>query len=214
MDELLHRIGALMDQQVRVLDVGEDLDGVHMWFHESYYDGCVKIGEIDPSVHGPIDARHWDFYEDVDHTLSQFLTNCDRLADLGLLWDRPMIPGSATAWDTILDAGHRIHVVTDRSFGTHPIASEVATRMWLAHHGRRYHSLTFTRHKPDVATDVMLDDKLENYDALDAAGCRAILLNQPWNHVPGGDDRRRVDNHDEFVLEVLTMGATPDEAAA
>jgi hypothetical protein len=216
MNDLLHRIAALASRQVRVLDVGLDLDGTFgIWFHEAYYHGCVAIGEVDPAVYPRIDAQHWDFYEALGHDLPQFLGNCDRLADLGLLWDRPLIPGAATAWDAILDAGHRVHVITDRAFGSHPIASEVATRMWLNRYGRRYHSLTFTRHKSDVVTDAMLEDKIENYDELeDTQASRCWLINRPWNLVEGGDDRRRVDYHDEFVLEVLTMGAQPDEAAA
>lgn len=195
---------ALRDRQVRVLRVGQDLDGVNFWFDRSYVAGCIELGLL-PADTPPHKAGRWDFFLDLEHTVEEFVANCHQLADAGLLWHGQTIPGARTAWEAILDAGHEIHVVTDRSFGSHPVASQVGTRAFLRTNGLRYHSLTFTADKTSVPTDVMLEDKLENYDALDATACRPYLINRPWNQVPG-DDRRRVDTHDEFVAEVLRLG--------
>lgn len=187
----------------RVLRVGQDLDGVHYLFDRAYYTGCVALDRIKVPFRP---ANTWDFYHDeYGHSVAEFLTNCHDLADLGWLWDGPMIPGGRTMWDALIDAGHEVHVITDRSFGTHPIASHVGTRMWLASKGRKYHSLTFTADKTAVPTDIMLEDKLENYDDLDAAGCQVWLINRPWNEVPGGDDRRRVNTHDQFLAKVHAL---------
>lgn len=188
----------------RTLDVGLDLDGCKFWFDRAYYAGCIKAGLL-PADTAHITADVWTFYESYGHDLPTFLANCDRLADLGLLWDGDMIPGAKTAWEALADAGHRIHVITDRSFGSHPIASEVGTRMWLARHGVRYTSLTFSADKTVVPTDVMLEDKLANYDALAETSCIPVLINRPWNHAPDGDARMRVDTHDEFVALVAAM---------
>lgn len=192
--------GAVM----RTLRVGQDLDGVNFWFDRAYYTGCRALGLIHPSQPHRI-ARHWEFYEDYDHDLATFLTNCDTLADAGLLWDGPMIPGAASAWDHLADMGHEIHIITDRRFGTHPVASEVGTRMWLRAHGRRYHSLKFSPNKAAVPTDVMLEDKIENYDDLADTDCTPVLINRLWNQVPGGDDRLRVNTHDQFLTIVANL---------
>lgn len=183
---------------MRPLRVGMDLDGVNFWFDRSYYWGCRMLGLIPAGV-GHVRATRWQFYEDYEHDTARFLANCHRLADEGLLWSGPMIPGASTMWDALCEAGHEIHVITDRPFGTHPVASHVGTRMWLDQHNRGYDSITFTADKTLVATDIMLEDKLENYDALEAAGAHPVLINRPWNAVRGGDTRRRIDLHDEFV---------------
>lgn len=200
---------ALLLPQVRTLDVGQDLDGVQVWFDRSYYFGCVKLGMIDPAEHPWHPGQRWDFYEDLGHSAADFIANCNQLADLGILWDGDPIPGTETMWDAILDAGHRIHVKTDRPFGTHPIASEVGTRMWLRRHNRHYHSITFSADKTTgPRVDIMLEDKVENYDALDAAGQNPYLINRLWN-APYDDGRRRVTNYDQFLARVLQLGSLP-----
>jgi hypothetical protein len=183
---------------VRRLRVGLDLDGVNFWFDQGYHRGCLELGLI-PAKTAAADATYWEFYELYGHDLATFLSNCNTLADAGLLWSGPMIPGAAPMWDSLVDAGHEIHVITDRSFGSHPVASEVGTRMWLAQHRRIYHSLRFDADKTVVPTDVMLEDKLSNYDALAATDCVPVLINRPWNQVEGGDARRRIDHHEEFL---------------
>lgn len=206
----------LMHRQTVSLKVGYDLDGVNVWFDRAYYNACVALGVFDPreTPYAGINQTYEFYADQYGQSLEEFLRTCHEAADKGLLWTGPMLPGAAYAWDALIEAGHEIHVKTDRSFGSHPVASEVATIMWLREHGRRYHSITFGPDKtagPDC--DVMLEDLVKNYDPLEQTSCIPYLLNQPWNKIPGGDDRRRVDNHDEFLFEVLRLGAAHADLA-
>lgn len=209
-------LAELSQRQVRTLDVGMDLDGCNIWFDRQYVTGCQALGLIEPGEYPPADV--WHFYETLDHSLQQFLDNCDLLADRGLLWMGPVMAGAKTMWDTITDAGHRVHVKTDRSFGSHPTASEVGTRIWLNVEGLRHESVTFGKDKTaGTPCDVMLEDRLDNYDDLAEVGTRAYLLDRPWNQPEGqdwdrdGKSRRRIRTHDEFAEAVLLMGATEQD---
>jgi hypothetical protein len=207
-------LAELAQQQVRTLDVMWDLDGCAIWFDRQYVTGCQRLGIIPPGEHPP--AQHWQFFENHGHTFEEFRDNCDRLADLGLLWMGPVIAGAKTAWDTIIDAGHRIHVKTDRAFGSSPAASEVGTHIWLNVEGLTHHSVTFGKDKTaGEPCDVALEDRLDNYDDLERVGTRAYLIDRPWNQPALGDlnlrtglPRRRIKTHDEFTEAVLLMGAT------
>jgi hypothetical protein len=53
----------------------------------------------------------------------------------------------------------------------------------------------------------MIEDKLENYDALNAAGTRTYLINRAWNKVPG-DNRRRIDELAEYVQAIEEITRT------
>lgn len=195
------------------LRVGLDLDGCFFDFAGAYYDACVRMGRIEAGGFPP-PALTWEFYLDHGHDLDTFLANCHAAADAGLLWAGPVMPGGADAWNTLWGHGYELHVKTDRAFGVHPIASEVATRMWLGHHRLRAHTITFGPDKtqgPHV--DVMLEDKLSNYDALDAAGVQVWLMDRPWNQDPG-DARRRVYTHDEFVRRCDAFARVRDAAPA
>lgn len=190
----------------RVLDVGLDLDGCFQWFDRAYHAGCLLIGQMPPGT--PFqDSESWEFYKQYGHTTERFLANCHALADLGLLWSGPMIAGGETAWKDLRAAGHRIHVKTDRAFGSHPAVSEALTRVHLASKGLVYDTITFGPDKTaGPRVDIMLEDKLENYDALDAAGVRVYLINRTWN-APWDDGRRRVTMHDQFLAAVHAMAA-------
>ncbi|HEY1176408.1 MAG TPA: hypothetical protein VGF17_09645 [Phytomonospora sp.] len=200
---------------MNVIDVGLDLDGCIQWFDRGYHAGCVAAGLLPASVVWQPPAS-WSFYEQYGHDAATFVANCHRLADLGLLWSGPLIAGARSMWHDLRAAGHRIHVKTDRGFGSHPAVSEALTRATLAAHGLRYDSITFTADKtagPHV--DVMLEDKLENYDALDAFGVQVYLINRAWNG-PYPDGRRRVLTHDQFTaaVQALADGTTARPAVA
>ena len=217
MTALLERtsLAELTQRQVRTLDVGMDLDGCGIWFDRQYVVGCQTLGLIPAGDVAP--ATHWEFYEDHGHTLQEFIDNCDQLADRGLLWMGPPIAGFVTMWEAITDAGHRIHVKTDRAFGSSPAASEVATYIWLDSLNLRHSgNITFGKDKTaGPVCDVMLEDRLDNADDLMDFGTIAYLIDRPWNQ-PDGDDvvrdrpwlpRRRIKTHDEFAEAVLAMGA-------
>jgi 5'(3')-deoxyribonucleotidase len=169
--------------------VGIDLDGVCYDFSASLREYLRESG-INPD--GELaDATRWEFYEDWGYTLDEFLEHCHAGVDAGYVFrhGRPYA-NTREAFDVIRAAGHTIHIVTDRSFGTVGGASQAATSEWLRAYGLSYDSLTFTADKTVVRLDTMVDDKLANYDALEAAGVAVYLLTRPWNKQE--DDRHRV----------------------
>ena len=105
-------------------------------------------------------------------------------------------------WDDNPAAGHELHIVTARDFGSTPDASERATRRWLQEYDIPYTSLTISRDKTSVPTDVFVEDYLPNYEKLHAAGTKAYLVNREWN-APYDDGRNRVTDIGEFARVVL-----------
>lgn len=182
--------------------VGFDLDGVVYDFRQALSDHLVAQGMLDCTV----DRVHpnWDFYEGWGLDLNGFLKHFKDGVDAGTIFriGEPL-EGAVEATKRLAAAGHTVHIVTDRSVGTEPGASARATAAWLADHGFVFHSLTISSDKTSVPTDVFIEDKLENYDALVAAGVDAYLVNREWNEIPGGDDRQRVDSVAEFVDRVI-----------
>lgn len=175
--------------------IGIDLDGVCYDFGAAlrhYLWGWCRRDEA--SMPEP---TRWEFYEDWGLDLKQFLQVCHEGVDAGVIfsWGDPH-PGTYDALTALHVAGHTLHVVTDRSFGSHG-RSEAATRDWLDRYKLPFDSLTFASDKTVVRTDYMIEDKLANYDALDAAGTKVYLLDRPWNQ--DGGERRRVHSWTEFL---------------
>lgn len=175
--------------------VGWDLDGVEYDFAESVRRTVKHFGMDYPLCEGEPDS--WYFYHAWGMDDGTFLDTCHRGADAGIIFAGDRRPGGLEAMARVRAVGHTVHIVTDRSFGSHPSVSEKTTRLFLEKHGYEYDSLTFSRDKTVVKTDVFIEDKLENYDALEAVGTKAYLINRPWNLK--NDNRRRVNTIEEFA---------------
>lgn len=186
------------------LRVGFDLDGVCYNFADSLRRYLINAGIRTEAEIPTGETKRWNFYEDWGFTLEEFLQHCHDGADAGYIFTGPTRPGAVEAMNTLHDAGHKIFIVTDRAFGSHPGISKLNTFDWLEGNGFRYHSVTFSADKTVIPTDVFIDDKLENYDALDATGTEVYLLNRPWNMHVLPDDRRRIDSLEEFVRIVMS----------
>lgn len=172
--------------------VGIDLDGVCYDFAASVREYlCHTAGTHEPSQCA--DPLRWEFYEDWGLDLPAFLDAFHAGVDAGVIFSHgDPHPNVAEAFARIKAAGHSIHIVTDRSMGQ-PGASEAATAAWLARHGLTFDSLTFTADKTAVRLDVMVDDKLANYYALEAAGVDAWLLTRAWNQHDTAPTQRVLD---------------------
>ena len=179
--------------------VGIDLDGVCYDFANSLREYLVYYGirqwhECPPTT-------RWEFYEDWGFTLDEFLEHCNEGVYRGFVFTigAPYL-GTAEALGNLWDRGHSLHVITDRPFGRDGVTSEGATRSWLNRHHLPFDSLHFTSNKAMVRVDYMIDDKIENYDALDDFGSKTYLLDRPWNQDDG--TRRRVKTLAEFAAVV------------
>ena len=155
---------------------------------------------------GPTPEPYWDWYKDYGWTTEQFVQFCNDGVDEGFIFRGPEREGFSEAVAKVKSLGHKIVIITDRSFGTTPKASEDATCEWLAEHNIEYDELIFSPDKTTVKTDMFVEDKLANYDALTAAGTFTALINRAWNHVDGGDNRFRINSVSEYadLVEVVT----------
>lgn len=184
--------------------VGLDLDGVIYNFHASlrhylHNNVGLKTPLPEPLV--------WNYHDSWGMSLQEWLDHFANGVDAGVVFSygRPMA-GAVEMVKNLQKSGHTIHVITDRSMGK-PGNAASATVAWWNKYLPPFDSITFSRDKTVVKTDVMIDDKLENYDALVEAGCDAYLLNRSWNkHSAFGydDGRQRVSSLAEFADAVCT----------
>ena len=188
----------------RPLLVGEDIDGVNYPFDPNYRAYLVSHCGFDP-VRAGTPAAHWFFYRDMGQSDEEFVATCHAAVDAGILF-RTGTPyeGAAESWQDMIEAGHEIHIITDRRFGTGD-ASLDATIAWLGDHGFWYDSITISADKaisPDI--DVFVEDRTENRADLIAEGIPCYLVTQTWNTCPAGDDFDRVPSQVAFAGLVIT----------
>lgn len=170
----------------RPLRVGFDLDGVVYDFVDSVRRYLLTHGWRPEQMP---DAQNWEFFLDWGMELREFLSVCHAGVDHGTIFATGTpLPGALDAARKIAAAGHEIHIITDRTFGTGD-ASADATRSWLREVEFPYTTLTISADKACVPTDVYIDDRDINFLALLEAGIDAYLIDRPWNrHV--STDRR------------------------
>jgi hypothetical protein len=189
--------------------VGFDLDGVLYNFGDSVkrYLEATDRGHIWKS--GPTPAPFWDFYKDWGWSSAEFVQMCNEGADAGYIFCGPARHNASKAVNAVKEMGHEVVIITDRQFGSSPYVSHRNTQNWLKKHGIPFDELYFSADKTCVPTDMFVEDKLENYDALDAAGVEVYLINRKWNYVDGdGDERRRIRHIMQYV-EAVERRAVP-----
>lgn len=158
--------------------VGIDLDGVVYDFAAGLL-AAMRIFGMDTRPCSP--PTRWEFYLDWGLTLEEFKAVCHAGVDRGIIFTHgDPFKGARDALVSLRNAGHTLHIVTDRNWGTQGRA-EAATRAYLDAHDLPFDSLTFSADKTVARVDFMVDDKPGNYDALRLAGVRTWLLTRPWN---------------------------------
>src|SRR5690606_33248051 len=102
--------------------------------------------------------------------------------------------------------GHEIIIITDRAWGTDPMNSQRNTIEAFARAGIEYDELIFSADKTVGNVDMMVEDRLSNYDDLINTGVDAYLINRGWNKVEGGDARKRINSVVDFadIVEEVT----------
>ena len=189
--------------------VGFDLDGVGFNFGDSCHRYLEATGRGHLWKSGPTPDPFWDWYKDWGWTTEQFLEFCHAGADAGYIFSGPVREGFVETVDRVVRMGHEVVIITDRSFGKTPEVSQNLTVEWLRQHNIYYDELIFSPDKTCSPTDLFVEDKLSNYDALVAAGTKTYLINRPWNYVDGGDARNRIDRIEQYgdaVAEVTENG--------
>lgn len=189
--------------------VGFDSDGVLDNFGEGVRETLEAKGLGYLWKSGPTEGSFWNFYEDWGWTFPQFKRLVDWGVDNGYIFTGHWREGAVEAVGRVAALGHEIIIITDRSFGTDPANSQRNTIEAFQAAGIEYDELHFTADKTSVEVDLMVEDKLANYDALIEAGTPTFLINRAWNLVPGGDGRNRINSVSEYadaVENITKMG--------
>jgi len=172
--------------------VGFDSDGCLDTFGDGVHETLVATGQGHLWKSGPTKRPFWNFYEDWGWTFAQFKELVDYGVDQGIIFSGHWRPGAIEAVKWVKKMGHEVIIITDRSWGTDPMNSQRNTIKAFAEAGIEYDELHFSTDKCCVQTDMFVEDKIDNYDALKAAGTDVYLIDRAWNQED--DDRMRIPN--------------------
>lgn len=185
--------------------IGFDIDGVlhdfaHGFFNFLYMCTCGCNYDFhsmyEHNMRFGSEVPHWYFYRDFGMTDEDFVKHCHMGVDAGIVFSGNTRPGASLATREVKNMGHTIHLITDRPFGN----ARMVTQDWAREHDIHYDTLTFSADKTCFPTDMFVEDKIENYDALDAVGTEVYLINRPWNLQQ--DNRRRLNSVTEYSAKV------------
>lgn len=196
-----------MDKLAAVIDV----DGV-------MYDFVGELARV-ASIHLRKDiscfppAEVWNFFSDqwgISFDTYKELVDVG-VAKYGLIRYGDEFKDSSRGVATLLECGVKVHIATDLGKDGDENGHRRARLAWLEDIGVDLDEVlvTFTPDKAQVARvyldqgyDVFaLEDKAENYAALEEAGALCYLLDQKWNHFVAG--ARRVNSVLEFAQLVV-----------
>ena len=189
----------------RPLRLGIDLDGCVYDFVDSLRRTVAARTATAPSA--LTDACCWNFYSHCwGMTLEDFLEHFTAGVNSGVIFatGQPE-PDAVAVLAQLRRAGHTLHVVTDRASVGAPGVAQSATATWLRANGIAVDSLTFSADKASVPTDLFIDDRSENYLALQGSGTQPVLFDRPWNQDVTG--ALRVRGWQEFGQLVSQVAA-------
>lgn len=177
--------------------VALDLDGVMYNFHDAlrqwlHQSKGIPLDLMPEPVYWAWD--NWGWEQGGKHDK---LTECNAAVDAGFLFAvGDPYEGAVEGVQALEEAGHHIHIITARGFGTRSVENTAA---WLREHRIPYHSITFTKDKHLIHFDLLIDDLYDNVRATIDSGKKAALWPQVWNEEY--EDVPRVDDWND-VLEL------------
>lgn len=179
------------------LRVGVDIDDVLYPWSAVAHELSLRAGLTDREQ---LPAT-WAPFEEYGCTADEWYAVLADGARTGELYFARPMPGAREALERIAAAGHTLHLVTARGFLHNGHLIRRHTCQWLDAHRIPHHTLTFSKRKAVVATDVFVDDSEKNAHELTQAGVRFYLHDAAHNrHVDGFD---RVANIAEFAERIL-----------
>lgn len=198
--------------------VGFDSDGVLDTFGDGVHETLIDTGQAHLWKSGPSPKPIWNFYEEWKNpdgtpwSFAQFKELVDYGVDKGIIFSGHWREGAIEAVNKVAAMGHEVIIITDRSWGSDPRNSQRNTIEAFARAGMWYDELHFTADKTSVKVDTMVEDKLENYDALILHGVPTWLVNRSWNYVEGGDARNRINSVLDYAdaIEAVTENGFAD----
>lgn len=144
----------------------------------------------------------WHFYEiDWGYTKKEYHKFAEDGVAAGAIWVMgDPLPGAIPALRKLRKDGHSVHLVTSRGFGRR---ARTSTADWLFDHKIPHDSLTFAIDKTILDVDVLLDDKIENVDAMREAGRQAFLFDQGYKEQQG--HHYLVKDWEDFLAKVAAL---------
>lgn len=178
--------------------IGVDVDDViYDWFGRAH-ERCEAAG-----ITNGVTPSRWEMYDDYGVDLDTWLAVIEMATlDSSLYMGEP-IPGAIQALHQLRDAGHTLHIVTARGFLAHGDLIRKHTVEWLRAYDVPHDTLTFSKRKSIVQTDVFVDDSWKNVQELVAAGVPTWMVDAPHNQ--GVEYAHRVPSVVEFAAEILAM---------
>jgi 5'(3')-deoxyribonucleotidase len=184
----------------RPLRVGIDIDDVlYPWF-----DVAHRLSERAGITNG-VTPTSWKASEDYGCDDDTWYAVLAEATVSGELYDAPPFDDACHQLDRLHAGGHRIHLVTARGFMQHGDLIREHTIRWLRRWSIPHDSLTFTKDKRTVATDVFLDDAPHNYDQL--LGHTEVWLLHARHNAAACEDRKTAASLKEFIDAVLIRAA-------
>lgn len=180
---------------------GVDLDGVCGDYTSAFREIVARELAVEPESL-PLE-RSWDFSEwNLDAAGGFAELHALAVNKHGLFATMPPIEGVTDALWRLSDAGIHIRVITHRLYVNWGHASAVAdTVAWLDEHKIPYRDICFLGNKPDVGADAYVDDAPHNIEQLRAAGCDAIVFDQPYNRDLAGPRAANWGELENLIVE-------------
>lgn len=194
---------------IKGLRVGLDLDGCLADFGADVLRYARSIGKDLAFKDNAAEPHTWNFFEHWKMPTAEFVQLCHDGADAGVIFRGPPRKNAVSSVWEIYDAGHDLVIITDRQFGSTPSVSHEATLAWWEENRfPPFKEIHFSSDKTCVPTDVFVEDKLENYDALIDNGTPAFLITRNWNR-QGYDGRQRINDIKDYprAIERLFVAA-------
>jgi FMN phosphatase YigB (HAD superfamily) len=177
------------------MKIGWDSDGVLYRFTKAYHTWMNEAYGFNFDVES--EAQVWNWFH-AWQSPEDFLRCMDEGVDAGyLFWQgelyEPEIPELILS---LKQAGHENYLITHRFSGKAKCPQD-ATKHFYEEQGVKFDDIIFSKDKTVAKMDVFIEDNVDNYDSLDAAGVKVYLINRPYNQID--DSRRRVSSVKEFV---------------
>lgn len=195
---------------MRTLDIMVDIDDVLFPLAPELHRVAHEMGLHDNSQEA---LEVWHGWKQYGCHKQDWLDVFARLADEHYYLTAAPIPGALEAVRHLWWLGHNVHLVTARGFAfegdAHDHSAKIRewTTQWIEDHAVPHVGpITFTKDKVAAGPwDYAIDDGDHNYVALDNAGVRVYLLDQPHNRA--FEAERRVHTVAEFVDIILEEAA-------
>lgn len=192
----------------RRLTVGWDNDGVLHYFRAGVCDYLDTIKHNWTPDRDPQETDNsWNFFEKWGMKGADFKKVCDDGVEAGYVFNNNVRPNAVQTVNAVKRLGHKNIMITDRAFGKTPASSEQRTRDWILENHFEIDEVYFSADKTIVKTDIFVEDKWQNYDALEAVGTECWLINRSWNNLDDevniNDGRKRINDVIEFLPKVI-----------